>query len=178
MKHRITVLLLALACFALLFSPRLWQVGYPWPYREQIEARAAEFDVDPHLVAAVIRVESSFDPQARSGRGAVGLMQLMPETARWAAASLGLEYDADRLADPEYSLHLGTWYLATLHREFDGRLPLVLAAYNGGHGKVLQWMEEEMWDGSWAKLYQIPFPETRQYVQRVTRDYYVYQFLY
>lgn len=97
---------------------------YPVYYRESIVRWSAAHGLDPWLVAAVVRVESNFRPLATSPRGARGLMQLLPETARWVSGRMGEErFFEDLLYDPETNVRLGTWYLADLLREFDGRLP-------------------------------------------------------
>lgn len=175
---RVAAYVAAVAAIFLLLSPWWGRLYYPFPYQEEVFQYAAEFHLDPYLVIAVIRVESHFNPGACSSRGAVGLMQLMPETARWAASDLGLEYRPELLEDPAYNLRLGSWYLAWLHRKFDGQLPLMLAAYNGGHGQVQGWLAGRVWDGSLGGLNDVPFRETRQFVRRVHRDYRLYRFFY
>lgn len=174
----VAVYLAVVVALFFLLSPWWGRFFYSFPYQEEVFRYAGEFDLDPYLVIAVARVESSLNPTARSPQGAVGLMQLMPETARWAAAELGVEYQPELLEDPAYNLRLGSWYLARLRRQFAGQLPLVLAAYNGGHGQVRQWLASQAWDGSLAGLDDIPFPETRQFVRRVLRDYRLYRFFY
>lgn len=118
-------------------------------YRDLIDRVARQHAVNPELVAAVVRVESAFDPWAVSGRGARGLMQVLPATAR------RFEVDAARLHDPEQNLLAGVRYLSWLDQRFDGDLQRVLAAYNAGEAAV----EEH---GGMP-----PFPETRDYVRRV-----------
>lgn len=168
----------AVAALFFLLSPWWGRLLYPFPYREEVFRYAGEFGLDPYLVIAVARVESHLDPKARSPKGAVGLMQLMPATARWAATELGMEYRPELLEDPAYNLRLGSWYMSRLYREFAGQLPLVLAAYNSGHGQVQRWLASRVWDGSLAGLEDIPFPETKRYIRRVNRDYRLYRFFY
>jgi len=151
---------------------------YPLAYKSLIFTYAEANAVDPYLVAAIIRTESGFRPDATSGQGARGLMQIMPETGRWAASRLGLEFTPDALYDPEYNIKLGTWYLAELLREFAGDPVLALAAYNGGRGNVWTWLEQRQWTGEERTLDQIPFAETRRYVARVLRDHKRYLWLY
>ena len=152
---------------------------YPFPYRETIERHAGEHRIDPLLVAAVMRVESGFNPRAVSAKGARGLMQLMPETAEWVAQQMGLEpFALDMLFDPEVNVALGVWYLADLWRLFDGNTVLVLAAYNGGRGNVRRWMNEGEWTGTIDELSEIPFPETRAFVRKVLSAYTIYRRLW
>ncbi|MDN5348263.1 MAG: soluble lytic murein transglycosylase [Clostridia bacterium] len=160
------------------FLPTLGRFLYPLPYSQIIFSVARQSRLDPLLVAAVIRVESKFYPWAKSERGALGLMQLMPETARWVAEMQGLKYEGEKLMEPEYNLKLGCWYLAHLRDEFGGDLVPALAAYNGGRGRIRTWLNEGIWDGSLDTLDRIPYAETREFVKRVIYDYRIYRLLY
>lgn len=145
---------------------------YPFPYRELIEREAARVDLDPLLVVAVMRTESHFDPRARSGAGARGLMQVMPTTARWIAGKAGLRAPVtERLEEPEVNVRLGCWYLSYLGRQYHGDWRLALAAYNAGQGSVERWQRA---DDGLAGIY----PETRRYVERGLASYRVYRALY
>lgn len=155
-----------------------WRLFYPLDYWESITSNAREFSLDPFLIAAVIRVESKFDPHARSKRGAIGLMQLMPDTARWVAEQVGVPFSVDYLYLPEYNIRLGCWYLANLGQEFGKDLVVTLAAYNGGRGNVRKWLEDGLWTGEVHRVDEIPFSETRQFVKKVLRDYQMYRELY
>ena len=152
---------------------------YPIHHKDIIRQYSLENDMDPFLVAAVIRVESGFHPKAVSAKGARGLMQVMPDTGRWIAGELGMEeFDPEMLYEPTVNLKVGTWYLAFLRREYDGDLPLTLAAYNAGRGNVNKWIEEQRWTGREEDLDCIPFPETREYVKKVLRLYDKYRKVY
>lgn len=145
---------------------------YPFPYRDLIEQEASRHDLDPLLVVSVMRVESGFAPEARSGVGARGLMQLMPATAAWVARKADVaDFDPDRLEDPETNIRLGCWYLGYLKRQFPGELSLILAAYNGGEGNVAKWRRT-------PDALEAAFPETRQYVRRGLQTYRMYRLLY
>jgi soluble lytic murein transglycosylase len=164
---------------ALLRTPQLARLYYPYRYRTIIEENAQKYDVDPLLVAAVIHVESKFDPDAVSRKGALGLMQIMPSTARWIAPQVGIDDISDEMIlDLETNILLGTWYLANLSKEFDGRVDLVAAAYNGGRGQVARWLSDGTWSGHYEDRHDIPFPETRQFVQKVRTTYLRYRQLY
>lgn len=169
-----------LAVAAVVYFGGRWavSVAYPLKYRPILFARAQEYGIPPYLVAAVIRVESGFRPDARSSQGARGLMQIMPETGEWAARQIGLPYSPELLDDPDYNIRLGCWYLADLQKEFAGDLVLALAAYNGGRGNVEKWLGSRQWTGEHQTLDQIPFPETRLYVSKVLRDYRRYEQIY
>jgi soluble lytic murein transglycosylase len=158
-----------------IYLPDLPVVGrlfYPFAYRTEIEQQARAFGLDPLFVAAVIRQESGFRPQARSAAGAMGLMQLMPTTARWAAPQMGFRgFKDDQLLDPAVNIRIGCWYLNYLFQRF--RDPAkVLAAYNGGEGNVKFWGTLEGEHLAWA------YPETQTYVTQCLRAYRRYHELY
>jgi len=132
---------------------------YPLRYEHIVRGHAANYRLDPALVAAVIYQESKFRPEARSDSGAVGLMQLLPETAKGIAMRTGgSRFEVDDLLDPEINIRYGCWYLRHLLDKY-GSLDRALAAYNGGQGNVDRGVQ---------------FPETRHYVDRVLdlRDVY------
>lgn len=149
---------------------------YPTPHHDVIEQEASRQGIDPALVMALVLQESAWDPEARSGAGATGLMQLMTPTAREMAARMGLDWDDSMLVDPAYNIAIGTRYLRSLLREFDHDPVLTLAAYNGGIGNVRKWLRREL-RGRQADeaLESIPFSETRGYVKRVLIYRSVYQ---
>lgn len=135
-----------------------------------IKRYAAQYDVDPLLVTALIKVESKFFRRARSHRGAVGLTQLMPATARDMALELGYRsFRSVDLEDPETNIRLGTYYLHKLRNEFDGNDILALAAYNAGRTNVRTWCRHNPLIGFEPE--EIPYPETRRYVASVLRTY-------
>lgn len=152
---------------------------YPFPNQQTVFHYALIHEIDPYLIAAVIRTESKFIPNARSPKGAIGLMQIMPETGQWVAGQLQYaNYSVDVLLDPDANVRFGTWYLATLYREFYANDILMLAAYNGGRGNVKQWMRQLNWNADFRDIEQIPFQETREYVKRVLRARDKYHELY
>lgn len=182
-KYIVRLLLIAVLFTVLLAAlfqtPQVGRLYYPYRYRQAIEANAAVYNVDPHLVAAVIRVESKFHPEAVSRKGALGLMQIMPTTAEWIAPQAGItDFQEEMLFDPEINIRLGTWYLANLAQEFDGRIDVVIAAYNGGRGQVARWLEDGVWNGKYDDRTNIPFPETRNFLFKVKTAYRQYQKLY
>ena len=136
--------------------------------------------VEPALVHAIIRQESLFDPTAGSHKGAQGLMQLLPSTARNVARSEGIGYARERLFDPDYNIRLGAAYLHELLRRYDGSYTLAIAAYNAGPRRIDRWLTEfgdprrpEVDPVDWVE--KIPFGETRNYVQRVLENLQVYR---
>lgn len=152
---------------------------YPYPYRQFIEYYADRYQMDECLVAGVALAESKFEPTAQSVHGAQGIMQIMPETAAWIAYQIEDDnFLADEMYEPEKNIKYGTWYLASLNEEFFGNKVLVLAAYNAGRGNVHEWMEKYGWDENFSDYKQIPFPETREYVQKVLKYERKYKLLY
>jgi len=152
---------------------------YPFPNQQMVFHYSLINEIDPYLIAAVIRTESKFISDARSPKGAIGLMQIMPDTGQWVAGQLHVvNYSVDSLLDPDANVRLGTWYLASLYREFNANEILMLAAYNGGRGNVKQWMRQLNWDANFRDIEQIPFQETREYVKKVLRAKEKYHELY
>jgi soluble lytic murein transglycosylase len=168
-----------LTVIIILTFPRWITLFYPMPHQDLVVSYAESYDIDPLLVFSLIKVESRFSTEAISHSGAQGLMQLMPDTARWAANQLNMEgFDDTKLVDPETNIKLGCWYISDLSREFDGRLPLVIAAYNAGRGNVREWLLVGIWDGTVEDVQKVPFPETRNHIRKVLNEYEIYRMIY
>ena len=146
-----------------------------------ITNRLKNVDVEWAFVHAIIRQESMFDSDAVSPAGALGMMQVMPATAKEVARKRGLSQNiANLTANPQYNISLGTYYLDELLERYDGSYPLAIAAYNAGPGRVNKWLETygdprkgEVDLLDWIEM--IPISETRNYVQRVMEGIYVYR---
>lgn len=152
---------------------------YEWPYATEVHTHSAKYRVDPYLVIAVMKNESHFKPEAQSHRGAMGIMQIMPETGAWIAKSIDFPNFKDKmLLLPELNIKFGCWYLSELEHEFKQNEVLMLAAYNAGRGTVTEWMKENGWDYNFNDVSQIPIEETRNYVKKVMEDQKRYQKLY
>lgn len=149
------------------FFPHVWgEIVYPLDYQDSIKKYSRERNLDPNFVAALIYTESHFNPQASSGVGARGLMQIMPPTGGSIAEELGEGgYNADKLYDPDTNIRYGTYYIKGLLDKYDGNEDLALAGYNAGVGRADKWK-----DG----VAQLPF-ETVFFIQKVknTRDMYL-----
>ena len=142
------------------------QQRFPMPFRREVSAIARETGLDPAYVYGLMRQESRFIMDARSGVGASGLMQIMPSTARWTAKKIGLAYNPSLIADRDTNLRLGTAYLKLILDDFGGSQALAAAAYNAGPGRPRKWREGPWLEpAAWAE--NIPFPETRDYVKKV-----------
>lgn len=175
--HKWLVLLIAI--LIAMNTNTFWRMVYPIPYKETIWEMAEIYDQDPRLIAAIIMVESQYKKKSVSDKGAIGLMQLMPQTAAWAAEINGITYTyEEELAKPATNIRLGTWYVRYLQGKYDNNLPLMLAGYNSGPARVDEWMLEGKWDGEMDTLKQVPFGQTRHYIQRVQHFYGQYQKIY
>lgn len=130
-----------------------------------INESAAKEDISPLFIEAVILTESKFDEKARSHVGAVGMMQLMPETAAWISEQSGIL--SDHLEEPKENISLGAWYLNFLLKKYHNNEVLALAAYNAGRGHVDGWIEDYGWKEDFSRIDEIPFPETREFVRSV-----------
>ena len=160
-------------------SPRLLRTVYPLPYRDIILDEAAKREIDAFLMAALIRQESAFDAGIVSSAGAIGLMQVMPETGQQLARQEGPRpFRAASLKAPDVNLHLGSRYLADMLSRYDGRLPLVLSAYNAGPSRATRWGRLPEASDLQRLTERIPFRETRLYVKSVTRNAWIYHWLY
>ncbi len=157
---------------------RYMRSAYPVEYEEYVEAYAAEYGLPPSLLYAVIRTESDFNPEAVSSAGAVGLMQLTEDTFSWAQYRCGVEeLPQEQRFDPETSIHYGSCVLALLE-EMYGVRETALAAYNAGMGNVNRWLTDEAYSDDGRTLKEIPYPETRHYVEKVLKAQEMYQRLY
>lgn len=143
-----------------------WQVTRPLLHKDAIDRYAGQYGIDPLFVLALVRVESGFAPSARSHRGAIGLMQLMPDTARDMAIRVGENPATLNLEEPDTNIHLGVHYLSLLKKEFGDDEVALLAAYNAGPTNTRAWRV-----GGRLTAGDIPFPETRVFVTRVRRTH-------
>ncbi len=155
-----------------------WEVAFPYAYRSEIERLAAEFGLDPLLAAAVIREESRFDANAVSRAGAVGLLQLMPGTAKEEGRRLGMRTRNLNLFDPATNLRLGMYSLSRRIERFGGDRVRALAAYNAGDRKVRRWNDLLKGLEQDEFIDQMPYLETRLYVKRILASYEQYRRLY
>ncbi len=169
-----TIICLLLVCIAaVFFRTVLIYKAFPLEYTEMIIKYSEEYSLDKHFVCSVVLTESHFKPEAESNRGAMGLMQIMPDTGKWAADKIDMaHYEESMLSDPETNIRLGCWYLSYLSRLFDGHPDKVLAAYNAGPARVEEWLDAN------GQLSEIPFEETESYIKKVMRNYEIYKGLY
>jgi soluble lytic murein transglycosylase len=167
----VLVAILAILPFALRAPDAVLRTIYPLRYADTIREASEENDLEPAFVAAVIYTESRFRPDVRSHKEAYGLMQLLPQSANFIQRKSGIEGD---FRDPKVNIKLGTWFLGYLNDRYAGDERLMLAAYNSGEGSVDAWTSDEGFD---IKK-DIPYKETRQYVDRALKTQQTYQDLY
>ena len=155
------VLLAGYRCF--------YQAAYPLRYQEVVEENSVRSGMEEAVLYAVIRTESSFQPDAESSVGALGLMQITPDTLSWVRYRLGEPGAVDArtvLLDPEQNIFYGSQTLALLLEEF-GTLENALAAYHAGWGNVTRWLADSQYSSDGKTLTTIPFGDTRAYVSKV-----------
>jgi soluble lytic murein transglycosylase len=165
------VVVLGAAALAVWQAEPVWldRLRYPLRYETIVRQHARNYDLDPALLAAVIYTESRFRADARSSAGAVGLMQLLPDTGRAIAVRTGGDrFVVGDLLDPEINVRYGSWYLRELRRKY-GDTRTALAAYHAGQGNVDRWRRQGV---------GIQFPETRAYVDDVLAAVPVYRRAY
>jgi soluble lytic murein transglycosylase len=158
--------------------PRYWEFLYPLGYWELVKTQSRLQTLDPYLVVALIREESSFGERVVSPAGAVGLMQLLPKTAEQILKASGGPGQPANLDSPAANISLGTRYLAKMLEEFKGNWAMALAAYNAGPHQVRRWLQLWGYRADDEFIEEIPFSETQQYVKRVLGSYYRYRALY
>ena len=146
-------------------------IRYPLIYNDIVVRNSNEYNLDPYLVASIINVESSYDPDAISLKDAKGLMQIGTQTGKWASDVLEIQdYKEEMLFDPEINIKIGTWYLNRLYNEFNQDLDLVLMAYNAGSGNVSKWLNNTEYCKDGINIDNIPFNETKNYVEKVNQE--------
>ncbi|RKD23795.1 lytic transglycosylase [Ammoniphilus oxalaticus] len=171
-NRKITLLCLLLALFFLLNSQLFWKAIYPVYFKNEVAEASSQYNVDPYLVFSIIQIESNFKHMRTSNKGAKGLMQIMPETAEWVIEQAQLPSELlTKIDDPEVNIAIGSWYISFLERKFHQNHFAVIAAYNAGPGNVERWLKEDQWDGTYRNMADIPFGETRHYLQRVLYFY-------
>lgn len=161
------------------FSDSVYKLAYQLHYQDTINNYAKRYALDAYLISALIREESYFNPEARSSAGASGLMQLMPSTASYIAQRRGIPYNGvTSLRNPEVNIHLGCAYLSDAKQLLYNDDLLAVASYNGGPNAVKSWRDSLNYRNFDEFIENIPYPETRDYVKKVYRSYWVYLNVY
>ena len=178
----IGVFVLIILAAAYFFAPKIEEsieeIRHPLEYEEEIYLYSEEFGVDPFLIMGLIHTESAFDSQAESYAGAMGLMQIMPDTGEWLAEKMDIEdFSTDMLLTADFSIRMGCFYLSMLI-DYYGTTDTALAAYNAGMGTVSAWLQDSSYSYNGETLYYIPYTETREYVVKVNTAAEKYRELY
>ena len=175
------IIIFVIAILIILFKDKLLKIMYPKTYSEIISVYAEKYNVEENLIYAVIKAESNFDSNAVSNREAIGLMQIVEETAIDVANQNQIDVDTENiteeLLDIDNNINIGTKYLSTLLAQY-GNMEIALAAYNAGIGTVNNWIEKQIIQADGSDIENIPYKETNNYVRKILRDYRVYNELY
>lgn len=178
LKILANIVLIVFLLFVISFSVIYYQTSREtFKYQDKIEKYAKENDMDPLLIAAIIKVESGYDENAQSEQDAKGIMQIMDETAMHVANLKAIDYNPDNLNDVDYNLKIGSAYISYLY-DYYNNYDLAFAAYNGGIGNVDNWIDNGILQRSNVDITKIPVKETRQYVQKVNSNYKILKTFY
>lgn len=171
-----SIILLSLILFVI--KPQIEHLRYPLAYQDIVNKYSKQYNVSPSLIYAVIRTESNFEVNARSHADAKGLMQITDDTNQWICEYL-LHEDAEEsdIYDPDTNIKRGTRLLSYLLTQYEVK-GSALAAYNAGYSRVNSWLSDEQYSHDGKTLYQIPYEETRRYVEKVQTAESVYSRLY
>ncbi len=164
-----------------MFKDYLLKILYPKTYQEVVLMYEEKYHVEENLIFAVIKAESNFAEDAISNRNAIGLMQLMEETAKDVAKKNQIELDVENvkrnLCDVNKNIEIGTCYLSMLLEKYQNK-EVALAAYNAGIGTVDGWIEKGIIKKDGSDIEKVPYKETNNYVRKILRDYKIYEDLY
>lgn len=175
------LIILILIVFLMVFKNKIQRIFYPKSYEEFVSMYSDEYGVDENLVFAVIKAESNFQEDAVSHKDALGLMQIMKETAEDVARKYNIEIDFNNsereILNVQNNIKIGTKYLAVLLEKYKN-IEVAVAAYNAGIGTVDNWIEKEIIKSDGSDIENIPYKETNNYVRKILRNYKIYQDLY
>lgn len=175
------LIILILIVFLIVFKNKIQRIFYPKSYEEFVSMYSDEYGVDENLIFAVIKAESNFQEDAVSHKDALGLMQIMKETAEDVARKYNIEIDFNNsereILNVQNNIKIGTKYLAVLLEKYKN-IEVAVAAYNAGIGTVDNWIEKEIIKSDGSDIENIPYKETNNYVRKILRNYKIYQDLY
>ena len=147
-----------------------WRLVYPQNYYIQIRNNSEKYNNNPALIISIMREESHFNSEAQSGVGAIGLMQLMPETAHDIGNKNGISFYTNSLFNPELNIKIGNLYYSTIRKMLDNKDVSAIAAYNGGIGSVTRWKNTLKYSDTDEFVEQIPYEETKTYVKKSIQE--------
>lgn len=177
MKKFIIAIIIIIIVFIAL-STHFLKLIYPQKYVEYVEKYAKNYELDPLLVYSIIKAESNFNSTAKSNSNAIGLMQIMLDTAKEIGKKMDLEeITEEKLLDPETNINIGTKYFKILLEKYESE-KLAIIAYNAGMGNLDSWLEQGIIDNEGNDIDNIPFPETKNYVKKILQNYKIYKEIY
>lgn len=166
------LLILIIAGVFVIRSNWFWNALSPVFHKDLLYKYSGIYKIDPLLIAAVIHTESKFNPMATSKKGALGLMQILPDTAKEIAGELGIDIvNEEDIYEVKKNIRVGFHYMARLLREFNGNLIFALAAYNAGISKAKIWAANYHGEDEDTVIANIPISETRNFIKRVLKNY-------
>ena len=175
------LIILILIVFLIVFKNKIQRIFYPKSYEEFVSMYSDEYGVDENLIFAVIKAESNFQEDAVSHKDALGLMQIMKETAEDVARKYNIEIDFNNsereILNVQNNIKIGTKYLAVLLEKYKN-IEVAVAAYNAGIGTVDNWIEKEIIKSDGSDIENIPYKETNMYVRKIIRNYKMYNKIY
>ena len=176
----IIVILIFIILF-FIFKDKILKIIYPKDYEEIVKVYSEEYNVDENLIFAVIKAESNFDENAISHKSAIGLMQIMEDTAEDIATKYDINIDFENVkesvAKVNNNINIGTKYLSVLLEQYKN-VEVAVAAYNAGIGTVDNWIDKGIIKSDGRDIENIPYKETNNYVRKILRNYEIYQTIY
>ena len=163
---RYTKYLCVVICFVVIFIFIFFFNAYPLKYKDQIKIYSKEANLKSALIASIINAESSFNTNAVSSKGAIGLMQIIPQTAKWVCEKNKIEYSYNKLFNAKYNIQIGCLYFSYLLNKFADE-HTAICAYNAGEGTVANWLKNEEYSANGITLDKIPYIETKNYLSKV-----------
>ncbi len=177
----VIIVIFIIILVVVLSKDKILKIIYPKTYSEIISIYAKEYDVEENLIYAVIKAESNFKSEAVSNKSAIGLMQIVEDTAIDVARKNNIEINTENVQEEllniDNNINIGTKYLSTLLSQY-GNKEVALAAYNAGIGTVDNWIEKQIIKADGSDIENIPYKETNNYVRKILRDYNIYNYLY
>ncbi len=156
---------------------KIQKILYKKEYSEYVSKYSKEYKVDENLIYAVIKAESNFNKSAKSNKGAIGVMQIMKETAKDIAKKINMQIEEsnieDKLLEADTNINLGTKYISILIEKY-GNIEVAIAAYNAGIGTIDNWIKRGIIKADGSDIENVPYKETNNYVRKIIRDYKVY----
>ena len=168
----------SIICIALIICISFFALRklFPAPYQNTVDKYCKKYSVDKWLVSALIKAESNFNENAVSQAGAKGIMQVTDETFLFCSENTDIK-SAD-IFSPDANIHAGVWYLSYLIKKYDGNTRNALAAYNAGMGNVDKWLKDTRYSSDGNTLQNVPFEETKRYIEKIDRYETIYGILY